>query len=137
MHEHYANLKQASLKAVFLSHTLQHIDIRHTTTISTTTTDITITYIHTRKNAAKSCIQVQLYLQQIHIWIKNYMLNPDKTACTLFTSDPAEYNTKLHLQIDHTTLHMNVHPDILGVTLYPKLTCNTDIVNIATNAHKS
>ena len=46
------------------------------------------------------------------------MLNTDKTTCTLFTPDPAEYYISLHLQTDNTTLPMNTYPHILGVTLY-------------------
>ena len=67
------------------------------------------------------------YPQQIHTWTKdnNLMPKPDKATCTLFTPDPAEYNTNLHLHINNTTLPMNTHPKILGVTLHPKLTYNT------------
>ena len=52
----------------------------------------------------------------------NLILNPDKTTCTLFTPDPAEYSTQLELQIDNITLPMNINPKILGLTLDPKLT---------------
>ena len=61
------------------------------------------------------------------------MLNPKKTSCTIFTQDLAEYNAKLYIQIDNTTLPINTHPKILRVTLDP----NTHITNIATNARKS
>ena len=53
---------------------------------------------------------------------KHLILNPDKTTCTLFTPDPAEYSTQLELQIDNITLPLNINPKILGLTLDPKLT---------------
>ena len=47
---------------------------------------------------------IQPYLHSIHAWTKsnNTILNSDKTTCTLFTIDPAEYNTKLNLQNQNT-----------------------------------
>ena len=70
------------------------------------------------------------------------MVNPNKTTCTLATPDLEEYSTKLHLPID-TMLLMNTPPpppNILAVTLYPKLTYTTYIVNKCTQTtinHKS
>ena len=65
--------------------------------------DITITSTHTSTNTAKKYIQ--LYLHKIVAWTKqnNPTLNPDKTICTLFTPDPAEY--KSNLDPKQTTLH--------------------------------
>ena len=53
--------------------------------------DITITSTHTSTSAAKKYIQP--YLHKVFAWTKqnNLLLNPDKTTCTLFTPDPAEY----------------------------------------------
>ena len=53
--------------------------------------DITITSTQTSTSAAKKCIQP--YLHKVVAWTKqnNFILNPDKTTCTLFTPDPAEY----------------------------------------------
>ena len=53
--------------------------------------DITITSTHTSTSAAKKYIQP--YLHKVVAWTKqnNLTLNPDKTTCTLFTPDPAEY----------------------------------------------
>ena len=51
-------------------------------------------------------------------------LNPDKTACTLFTPEPAEYKSNLDLNINNTALYMATHP-VLGLTLDPKLTYST------------
>ena len=52
-----------------------------------------ITSTHTSTSAAKKYIQP--YLQKVFAWTKqnNLLLNPDKTTCTLFTPDPAEYTS--------------------------------------------
>ena len=52
----------------------------------------------------------------------NLILNPEKTTCTLFTPDPAEYSTPFELHIDNFTLPMNINLKILVLTLDPKLT---------------
>ena len=99
------------------------------------TDDITITPTHTSTSAAK--IYIQPYL---HIFARtkhsNLTLNPDKTTCTLFTPDPAEYKNNLDLKINHTLLSMAVHPKVLRLTLDPKLTYSTHIHNISVHAHK-
>ena len=84
--------------------------------LTTYTDDITITSTHNDINIARA--NIQSYLHDIHTWTQtnNRTLNPDKTTCTLFTPDPAEYSTQLELQID------NINPKILGLTLHPKLT---------------
>ena len=53
--------------------------------------DITVTSTHTSTSAAEKYIQP--YLHEVFAWTKqnNFLLNPDKTTCTLFTLDPAEY----------------------------------------------
>ena len=63
--------------------------------------DITITSTHTSTSAAKKYIQP--YLHKVFAWTKqnNLLLNPDKTTCTLFTPDPAEYMSNLDLTINH------------------------------------
>ena len=66
----------------------------------------------------------------------NLIINPDKTTCTLFTPDPAEYNSNLGLNINNKALPMALHPKVLGLTLDPKLTYNAHIQNIATHAQK-
>ena len=105
--------------------------------LTTYTDDITITAPHTDINIAKA--NIQPYLQDILKWTKDndLLLNTDKTTCTLLTSDPAEYNTQLGLQIDNTTLPMTTHPKILGLTLDPKLTYNRHIDLAATKARKT
>ena len=73
----------------------------------------------------------------IFAWTKqnNLTLNPDKTTCTLFTPDPAEYTSNLDLQINNTALHMATNPKVLGLTLDPTITYNTHIHNISVHAH--
>ena len=53
--------------------------------------DITLTSTHTSTSEPKKYIQP--YLQKVFARTKqnNLLLNPDKTTCTLFTPDPAEY----------------------------------------------
>ena len=60
-------------------------------------------------------------------------LNPDKTTCTLFTPDPAEY--KRNLDVNNTALPMTIHPKVMGLTLDPKLIYSTQIHNISVQRH--
>ena len=82
--------------------------------------DITITYTHTSTSAAKKYIQP--YLHRVFAGTKhNYLLlNPDKTTCTLFTPDPAEYTSNLDLTINNKTLAVATHPKGSGSYLRPK-----------------
>ena len=66
---------------------------------------------------------LQPYLEEIYTWTKenDLILNPDKSTATLFTPDPAEYNTTLNLRINNTLIPTVKNPKILGVTLDPKL----------------
>ena len=98
--------------------------------------DITITSTHTSTSAANKYIQP--YLHKVFSWTKqnNLLLNPDKTTCTQFTPDPAEYTSNLDITINNKALPMATHPKVLGLTLDPKLTYNTHIHNISVQAHK-
>ena len=89
----------------------------------------------TSPSAAKKYIQP--YIHKVFAWKKQNTLlqNPDKTTCTLFTLDPAEYTSKLHLTINNKVLPMATHPKVLGLTLDPKLTYSTHIHNISVHAH--
>ena len=81
---------------------------------------------------------IQPYLHKVYDWThhNNLIINPDKTTCTLFTPDPAEYNSNLGLNTNNKALPMALHPKVLGLTLDPKLTYNAYIQNIATHAQK-
>ena len=57
-------------------------------------------------------------IQNIPTKQNNITLNPDKTTCTLFTPDPAEYKSNLDLKINNTT-HGNA-PNGSGPYLRPK-----------------
>ena len=72
---------------------------------------------------------IQPYLHKVYDWTQhnNLIINPDKTTCTLFTPDPAEYNSNLGLNINNKALAMALHPKVLGLTLDPKLTYNAHI----------
>ena len=100
------------------------------------TDDITITSTHTRTSAANKYIQP--YLHTVFVWTKlnNIILNPDKTTCTVFTPDPAEYTSNLDLKIHNNALLMATQPKVLGLTLDPKVTYSTHIHNISVHAHK-
>ena len=63
------------------------------------------------------------------------MPGQNKTTCTLFTPDPAEYTSNLDLTINNKALPMATHPKVLGLTLDPKLTYSTHI-HISVQAHK-
>ena len=73
--------------------------------------DITITSTHTAKK------YIQPYLHRVFAWTKQntLLLNPDKTTCTLFTPDPAEYTSYLDLTINNKALPMATHPKVLGL----------------------
>ena len=55
---------------------------------------------HTSTSAVKKYIPTYSF-----VWTKhnNLTINPDKTTCTLFTPDPAEYKSNLDLKV--TSLH--------------------------------
>ena len=100
------------------------------------TDDIPITSTHTSTSAAKKYIQP--FLHKVFAWTKqnNLILNPDKTTCTLFTLDPAEYTSTLDLKIHNNALPMATHRKVLCLTLDPKLTYSVHIHNISVQAPK-
>ena len=95
-----------------------------------------ITSTHTSTSAAKNYIQP--YIHNVLAWKKlnNLTLNPNKTTCTLFTPDPAEYKSNLDLKINNTALPIATHPTVLGITLDLKLIYSTYIHNISVQAQK-
>ena len=123
-----------------LTNTLQHIHCRPPDTNITTVTytdDTTILSSHANPHIAQQ--QVQPYLQEIYDWTRQNQLtlNTSKTTTTLFTPDPAEYNTTLTQQINNTILPTNKEPKILGLTLDPKLTYSKHIKNTTSQANNS
>ena len=76
--------------------------------------NVTIISTHTSTSAAKKYMQP--YLQKVFARTKhnNLILNPDKTTCTLFMPDPAEYTSNLDLKIHNNALPMATHPKVLG-----------------------
>ena len=115
-----------------ITHSLQHIHIWHWNTTGTSKTD-DLRRRHRHNINAQRHKHSKSKHPIIPTW-NTYMDSdkqphpqPDKTTCTLFTQDPAEYSTQLELQIDNITLPMNINPKILGLTLDPKLTYNKSI----------
>ena len=70
------------------------------------TDDITITSTHTSTSSAKK--NIESYIHKVFAQTKqnNLTLNPDKTTCTLFTPDPAEYKSNLDSKV---TYHTHIH----------------------------
>ena len=114
------------------TNTMQHFHCRHTTTYAD---NVSMISTHTSTSAAKKYIHP--YLHKVLAWTKqnNLTLNPDKTTCTLFTPDPAEYKSNLDLKINNTALPMAKQPKVPGLTLHPKFTYRTHIHNISVQAH--
>ena len=73
-------------------------------------------------------VQVMAYATTKYIQ-NNLTLNPNKTTCTLFTPDHAEYKSNLDLKINNTALPMVTHPNYLGLTLDQKVTYSTHIIS--------
>ena len=65
--------------------------------------DLTMTSTHTTTSAVKK--YKQPCIQKVFAWTKqnNIILKPDKTTCTLFTPDRADYTRNLDLK--YTTMH--------------------------------
>ena len=91
------------------------------TTLTTYADDMNPAASHTQYKEAENLLQP--YLDSIFNWTKenNLILNPDKSTATLFTPDPAEYDTTLNLSINNIIIPTVKHPKILGLTLDPKL----------------
>src|SRR5207244_8776139 len=65
-----------------------------------------ISTLSSRQNIKTAQNRIQPYLNDIFTWTKqnDLQLNPDKSTSTLFTPDPAEYNTTLKLTINNTLI---------------------------------
>ena len=97
--------------------------------------DITITSTHNDITKA----DMQSYLREIHAWTQtdNLNLRPDKTACTLFAPGPAECGTQITLQMHSITLLVNIVPELLWLTLDPRLTYNKHMEIRTTDARRT
>ena len=93
----------------------QHIEITHPHNANSKLAFHKVASFHQRFNFYTADIPPQ----------NNLTLNPDKTTCTLFAPDPAEYKSNLDLKINNTALPLAMHPKVLGLTLNPKLTYST------------
>src|SRR3989454_1346152 len=82
---------------------------------------------------------IQPYLNDIFTWTKqnDLHLNPDKSTSTLFTPDPAEYNTTLNLNVNNTLIPTIRNPKMLGLTLDTKLNFKEHTKLTKTKADKS
>ena len=119
------------------TNTIQHIHCRHTTTKSTSSCHGIRRWHHHHIYTHKHECSQEIHTT-ILTWTKqnNLTLNTDKTTCTLFIPDSAEYKSNLDLKINNTALRIATHPKLLGLTLDPKLTYSTHIHNISVEAHK-
>ena len=95
------------------------------------------THLHTQARMQARNAYNHNYIKNAWTKHNNITLNTDKTTCTLFTPDPAEYKINLDLKINNTVLPMATHPNMLGLTLHPQLTYSTQSHNISVHAHKT
>ena len=89
--------------------------------------DITMTSTDTNRQIARA--KLQPCLQEMASWTQQGQLhlNPDRTASTLFTPDPAECSARLALSMDNVVMPTVKNPKILGLTFDPGLACNSHI----------
>ena len=99
--------------------------------------DINILSSHNTIKEAEN--RLQPYLHDIFNWTQenDLQLNADKSTATLFTPDPAEYNTTLNLTINNAIIPTVKNPKILGLHLDPKLNFNQHIQQTKEKASKT
>src|SRR5580692_3689751 len=99
--------------------------------------DITTLTSHPKIETAEHTIQP--YWHQLHQWTQDndLQLNATKSTCTLFTPDPAEYNSSFNLQIHNITIPTTKHSKILGLTFDPKLNYSEHIKIIKEKANNT
>ena len=78
-------------------------------------------HLHTQARVQPRNTYNHTYIKKF-AWTKqnNLTLNPDKTTCTLYITDHAEYKRNLDLKVNNTALSMATHPNVRGLTLDPK-----------------
>ena len=93
-------------------------------------------YKHRTTSVAKKYIHP--YLHKDFTWTKqnNLTLDPNKTTCTRFTPEPADYKSNPDLKINNTALPIATHQKVVGLNLGPKLTYSTHIHNISIQGDK-
>ena len=117
-----AYLKVSSSHPHYLTYTLPHLPApRLPVQVRSYADDITITSTPTSMRAAKKYIQPCLHIVFGLTKHNNITPNLDKTTGTLFTPNITEFKNHLDLKINNTALSMARHPEVLGLTLYPKL----------------
>ena len=94
-------------------------------------------HLHTQARAQQRNTSNHTYIQFLPGQKQNNItLNPDKTTCTLFTLDHAEYKSNLDLTVNSKTLPMAMHPTVMCLTVDPTHTCSTHIHTISVQTHK-
>ena len=106
------------------TYTIQNLHCRHTTTQSTCPghglQGWRHHHIYTHNPECSKEIHTTIPTKSFCLdKIKQLTLNQDKTTCTLFTPDTAEYKCNLALKINNTALPMATHPSY-GHYLRPK-----------------
>ena len=93
--------------------------------------DITITSTHTSTSAANKYIQPYLHKffsrAKQNKTTKNYIQTKQLALCSRL----AEYASNLDLKINNNALPMATHPNVLGLTLDPKLTYSRTLVGLS------
>ena len=99
--------------------------------------NITVLASHKDLQTAKSNITTNL--NSLTEWIENnhLLLNTEKTQVALLTPDPKQYSVNLELNAKGTTLGLEKHPRILGVTFDPKMTYSEHVRSTACKAKKN
>ena len=139
-HPHNVNSKQAFHKVAsfhqhYSTYTLQTYHHQEHQFRSWPTQMTSPSHLHPQARVQQRNTYNHTYIQFFPGQKNNLTLNPDKTTCTLFTPDPAEYKSNLDLKINNTALRMATHPKVLGLTLDRKLTYSPHIHNISLQAH--
>ena len=81
-----------------------------------------MTASHTKHRKAQQLIQPYLHKIYERTTSNNLHINTDKATTTLFTLEPAKYNTTLSLKLNNQTLPTTKHSKILAIAFDPKLT---------------
>ena len=116
-----------------ITHSLQHIPLRHTTPQNQFTQPHHLCRRH-HHNINTATQNFLPYLNEIPTCAhnNNLQINPTKTTSTLMTPDPSEYNRPLNIHINNIPISTTSNPTILGLTFDPKLKFSTHTDNTIT-----